>query len=73
MNTVGIAWLVCRQYQKNCERFAFEGEARVYADKLAARFIGEKIEVFACVSNVYADIPVVTVSTRDGAEVKERT
>lgn len=68
MNTVGIAWLVVRQFRKEGERFAFEGEARTYAAKLAARLPDEKIEVFACVSNVFAEIPVTTVSSPSAAE-----
>jgi hypothetical protein len=65
MNTVGTSWLVCRQFYKNCERFAREEEARAYASKLAEKCLGEKVEVFCCVSNVFVDLPVVTISEQE--------
>lgn len=59
MNTTGKAWLVCRQFYDRGTRFLSREEAIAYATALAKRTSGERVEVFECVSNYMASIPVI--------------
>lgn len=61
MITTGKAWLVGIQFRPYKERFTKEEDALRYANELAKRIGGEIVEVFECVSNLAAQIPVVEV------------
>jgi hypothetical protein len=66
MNTVGKAWMVCRQHYNRGERFRSEDEAKQYAEELARRFCGESVEIFSCAANVAAAIPIVVTTEPEG-------
>lgn len=65
MNTVQKVWIVCRQHYNRGERFHDEKEAVRYAEILAQKLGGETVEVFTCISNLKANIPVVMLNEPD--------
>jgi hypothetical protein len=67
LDTSKAAFLVTRQFYERGSRFDTRASADAYANALAARLNGEHVEVFECVENRYAAIPVVVVSGQDDA------
>lgn len=62
IRTVGKAWIVCRQFSKDFQRFDNETAARLYAEQMARASCGAyAVEIFTCTNNLYVNVPVVEV------------